>query len=367
MQNFQFHLPTRVIFGKGRIRELGENLDAEYERILIVTDKDAGSKSGALQETLLQLEGREVSVFTGVEENPSFGVLDEGKRRASDIRAQLVIGIGGGSPMDAAKGIAVLATNDGDMREFMAGASLKEDPLPNVCIPTTSGTGSEVTPYAVFTDPDAKTKGGYAHPKIFPILSVIDPALTYSMPEPILINTGLDVLTHSIEAYLSTETSPMNDLFAVESIRCVLKYLKNAAGGDKKAMDEMAYASMLGGVAIAHSSTILLHIMGYPLTVFHGVAHGRANAALLPAFMKFMREESTVKQKVRFLDEFFEHSGNVDQFVADLGVSTRLTSYGVKEDEIETFVKKVIVKSDVRITPARVTEEVIARIYRSAK
>ncbi|UCE19775.1 MAG: iron-containing alcohol dehydrogenase [Gemmatimonadota bacterium] len=365
MNCFNFHMPTRVFFGKDRISELGRCIDPAFKRILIVTEPNVAHRSGALDKTLEQLSGRDVTLFTNVEENPSFQVIEKGRQMARGSEAQLVIGIGGGSPMDAAKGIAVLSTNDGDMRDFISGEPLREGPLPIMCIPTTSGTGSEVTPYAVFTDRDAGTKGGYAHPKLFPTLSIVDPVLTYSMPESVVVNTGLDVLTHSIEAYLSTISSPMNDVIALESINIVLDHLKEATKKNTAAMDEMAYASMLGGLAIAHGGTILLHVMGYPLTIFHGVPHGRANAALLPEFVRFMGERSTVRPKVHFLERLFDAHGGLEVFVNDLGVSTRLSSYGVRDEEIAVFVKKVIVKDDVRITPAAVTEEIIAELYRA--
>ena len=366
MRDFTFHLPTRVIFGKDRIHELRRHINPEFKRILIVTEINVLTRSGAVDKALDQLKDKRVTMFMDVEENPSFQVIEKGKSMARETDAQLVIGVGGGSPMDAAKGIAVLSTNSGDMRDFMKGEPLRENPLPIICIPTTSGTGSEVTPYAVFTDEEAETKGGYAHPSLFPIVSIIDPALTYSMPESVVVNTGLDVLTHSIEAYVSTKSFPLNDMIALESIKIVLKHLKRATAKSQAAMDEMAYASILGGIAITHGGTILLHCMGYPLTVYHGIPHGRANAVLLPEFMRFMREKSTVESKVRFLERLFRECRGIKEYVNSLGVSTELSSYGVVEEEIRTFVKKVIVKGDVKITPSKVTEALIAEIYYAA-
>jgi len=366
MRTFTFHLPTRILFGKSRIKELSVSLDKRYDRILLVTDSVVEEKSGAVDKVCEQLQGRAVERFTGVEENPSFQVIENGAVVARECDAQLVVGIGGGSPMDAAKGISVLTTDDGDMRDFMRGKPLGIDPLPVVCIPTTSGTGSEVTPYAVFTDHEAGTKGGFSHPKIFPVLSVVDPELTYSMPPSVVVNTGLDVLTHSIEAYLSTESFPLNDVVAVESIGSVLQHLPDAAAKKETAMDRMAYASMLGGVAITHGGTILLHIMGYPLTIHHAIPHGLANAILLPAFLRFMKEHSTVKDRVRYLEELFAKVGGIEPFINSLGVSTNLSSYGIGEEEIPTFADEVIVKGDVKITPAVITDEIIAGIYRAA-
>ena len=365
MRHFDFYLPPRLVFGAGRIRDIDELLDGDLRRVLVVTDEGVVQKSSAVDALLEAFKDRETIVFSDIEENPAFDVLEAGRRLAVDGRVQVVVGIGGGSPMDAAKGIAVLATNAQDMRHFMGGGVLESDPLPIVCIPTTSGTGSEATPYAVFTDRDAETKGGFAHPKIFPRLSVVDPELTYSMPELLIINTGLDALTHAVEAYLSILAFPLSDLYALESIRTILDSLGGAVKKDRGAMGRMAYASMLAGVAITHGGTILLHIMGYPLTVFHGIHHGRANAILLPAFLRFMRDASTVKEKLDVVDGLFQAVGGVEAFVAGFGVSTRLSDYGVEEGEFDLFAKKVIVKGDVEITPAEVTEGTIAELYRS--
>jgi len=366
MNPFDFHLPTLVCFGNGRVRDMNDRIGQDNQRIMIVTDKNLAAVSEIMNAVKKLLADREITWFDGVEENPSLATLEKGRALAREHNVQLVVGLGGGSPMDAAKGIAVLATNDGNMRDYMKGEPLGTDPLPVVCIPTTSGTGSEVTPYAVFTDPEAGVKGGYAHPSLFPRLSIVDPELTYTMPQGVIVNTGLDALTHAVEAYLSTEASPLSDIFALESIQSVLAHLPGAARKDHQAMSRMAYASMLAGVAITHGGTILLHIMGYPLTVFHGIAHGLANAILLPEFMRFMREKSTVKSKVAVIDGMFEKAGGVEAFVKGLGVSTSLSSYGIQESEIDTFVAKVIVKGDVKITPASVTEKTIADIFRAA-
>jgi len=365
MNPFEFHLPTKIVFGPGRVGGLEKELSPGWKRILVVTDKAAGQASGALDAISL-LKGRDLRVFDEVGENPSFGCLEAGKRAALEHGADLVIGAGGGSPMDAAKGIAVLATNSGDMRDYMKGRALENDPLPVVCLPTTSGTGSEVTPYAVFTDLESRNKGGFAHPKIFPRLALVDPRLTYSMPERLAVNTGLDVLTHALESYLSTTATPLTDTLALHAVRTVLDRLAAAARKEKEAMDCLAYASMIAGVVIAHAGTILLHIAAYPLTVFHGVPHGLANALLLPAFLEFMRRRSSVQDRVTELDAAFEAAGGLVEFITSLGVRMGLSKYGVEESEFGLFAAKTIVKGDIGITPAPVTEEEIRTIYRAA-
>jgi alcohol dehydrogenase class IV len=268
--------------------------------------------------------------------------------------------------MDAAKGVAVLSTNDGAMRDYAAGATLHSDPLPIACVPTTSGTGSEVTPYAVFTDNQDQTKGGFSHPKIFPLFSIIDPELTFSMPPAVVVDTGLDALTHAIEAFLSTLSNPLSDTLAWHAIEIVRNRLASAASREPEAMCDMSYAAMIAGIAITHAGTTLLHVMGYPLTVFHQVAHGRANAALLPAFMAFMQKHGRTPAKVDRLRSMFERTGGFAGFVESAGVPTRLSSYGVTEDELDVFVAKCVVKDDLKITPAHVTADDIRDIFRHA-
>lgn len=361
-----FHLPTRVRFGRGRIRELRSVIPRGIERVLIVSDQRVFEKSGAVEAIADSLRHLDVGLFCDVEPNPSFATIDAGGAAARDSGSQLVIGLGGGSPMDVAKGIAVLATNDTSMQCVMCGGELIREPLPVICIPTTSGTGSEVTPYAVFSDPEDQSKQGYSHPGLFPICALIDPQLTFSMPKSVVIDTGLDVLTHAIEAYLSTEAMPFSDLFALRAVEVVLDNLAAAAGKDPDAMTAMSYAATSAGVAIAHAGTILLHVMGYPLTVFHQVPHGRANAALLPVFMEFMAERSRVAERIAHVEQLFAGHGGIRGFIEDLGVSTNLSTYGAAEGELGLFVSKCIIKDDLKITPAEVHEGDIRRIYERA-
>jgi alcohol dehydrogenase class IV len=366
MKPFIFSLPTKVIFGRKRVLELESQLPADAGRILVVTDKIVATRTPAVESVCSQLAGRQIHLFRDVRENPDFSNLEEGGRLVRDVGAQLVLGIGGGSSMDAAKGIALLATNPIDLRSVLRGEIPLNPPLPVVCMPTTSGSGSETTPYAVFTDLEDRTKIGYANPALFPIVSIVDPELTYSMPETVVVSTGMDALTHALESYLSSESFVLNDVLALHVIETVLANLKPASRKDPAAMDAMAYASMLAGIVITHGGTILLHIMGYCLTMFHGVPHGRANAALLPAVLDFIRAHAPSKDKTKKLDELFAPHGGAGTFAEDLGVSTRLSSYGVHEGELEEFVRRVIVKSDIRITPAPVSAKDIFNIYRSA-
>jgi len=366
MNPFDFHIPTKILFGRGRIAQLGASLPAGVERIFLVTDETIATKTPVLDVTLGALAGRGIKTFARVEENPSLATVEEGAAEARAFKAQLILGLGGGSPMDAAKGMAMLAVNAGPLSRYLGGVPLENAPLPVIAIPTTSGTGSEVTPYAVFTDKDGGNKIGYGHPGIFPIIALMDPELTYSMPTVVVINTGLDVLAHAVEAYLSTGSFPLNDALALHAVDVVLAHLGRASLKDKEAMDQMAAAAAVAGAAIAHASTILPHIMGYPLTVFHGVAHGRASAVMMVHVLDALRAKSTCPVKVKTIDDLFAPHGGPDGFLQGLGVSLKLSEYGVRDDEIALYAQKTIVKGDIKITPAAITAESLEKIYRSA-
>jgi alcohol dehydrogenase class IV len=366
MNDFDFHVPTEIRFGRGRVAALGSLIPAEVRRVFLVTDETVATRTPALTAVQRALPGRELRTYTRVEENPSLATVEDAGREVRAFNAQLIVGLGGGSPMDAAKGAAILAANPGPLSRYLCGEPLERAPLPLVAVPTTSGTGSEVTPYAVFTDAAAGNKIGYRHPGIFPAFALIDPELTYSMPVPVVVNTGLDVLAHAVEAYLSTISFPLNDVMALHAADVTLARLGQAARMDREAMDHMAAAAAVAGAAIAHASTILPHIMGYPLTVFHGVPHGRASAVMMVHVLDTLRDELSCPAKIRTLDALFSPHGGAAEFLKGLGVSLRLSEYGVREDEIGLYAQKTIVKGDVKITPAVVTAEWLERFYRSA-
>ncbi len=363
MNPFTFNIPTKIIFGKNKIAEIGPIISNAHKRIFIVTDKTLSRETDVLQKLIRGLDHFEIKLFDQVEENPSFQTINKGAEIAESFGADLIIGIGGGSCMDAAKGIAVVASHPGPIEKYVNELCAVKKPLPIICIPTTSGTGSEVTPYAVFTDKENETKVGFAHPGIFPKAALLDPELTYSMPREVIINTGLDALSHAIEAYLSLDSFEMNDQIALQCIQLVSENLMMATLKAPDAMDNMAYASMLGGIVISHASTILPHIMGYPLTTYHNVPHGRACVILLPAFLEYLTDTDSVKRKLEQINKIFEPYKGLRGFLAGLTVSTKLSSYGVTEDEIPNYVEKTILKGDIKITPGNIDREIIHQLY----
>ena len=366
MQDFTFHIPTKIIFGSGKIQKLDSIIENTQKNILIVTDNILLTKTKIIINIKSILHNRKVFVFSEVEENPFYATVESGAKFANSNNIDLILGIGGGSSMDAAKGIALRIHNDASIKEIVENHAEINKIAPIICIPTSSGTGSEVTPFAVFTDTESHLKNGFSHPSIFPSISLIDPELTYSMPRSVIINTGLDALAHSIEAYLSNLSFDLNDQLALEAIKIIIENLENAANKNPEAMNKMAYAAMLGGIVISHASTILPHIMGYPLTTYHGLPHGRACIILQPSFLNYMKENNLETAKTTLLEELFNHKDGLGNFIQSLGVSTKLSDYKVVESELEKFAKQTILKGDVKITPGNITEKVILDLYRIA-
>lgn len=365
MKNFTFNIPTEIIFGKNTISKLKDKLNKDIKKVLIITDETISKKTDILKTVKENISELEIEVYNKIEENPSFDTINEAGKTAGKFNPDVIIGLGGGSSMDAAKGIAVKAANEGNIEEYISGRKIKIKAIPIVCIPTTSGTGSELTPFAIFTDKIRQIKTCLFDKCIFPEFSIIDPELTYSMPRNVTVSTGLDVLAHSAEAYLSTDGYDLNDIIALRSIELVIQNLAKASENDRKAMDNMAYASILGGIAITHASTILPHIMGYPLTIHHNMPHGQACTVVLPSFLDFMKKHSFVASKINKLESLFKEAGGAKNFIENLGISCSLSDYNISESEFREYAKQTIVKGDVKITPAKITEDIIFDIYMS--
>ncbi len=367
MSAFTFYNPVKLLFGRGRINQISLECPADaIERIMLVTDPDSGRLSGALDAVRAELADRELFLFDEVMENPSYDIVDQGAAQASDNDIELVIGIGGGSAMDAAKGIALASRQSRPIRDYVEGRELDDLPLPIICIPTTAGTGSEVTPFAVFTDQNKHIKTGYESNLIYPILSIVDPVFCDSMPRVLALHTGLDVLTHAVEAYLSTVCNPMADALALSALHAVVRHLDKALNGEQDARDTMARASSQAGLAISQKSTILLHIMAYPLTHHHKLPHGLANGLLLPAVMEFLKAKGNCPEKLQCIEDAFQSRGGMRKYLEELGLVLSLNSHGISAREFSLWAEQTLRKGDIAITPAELDLESIISIYRSA-
>jgi len=281
---FEFATAQRIVFGPGVLAGVGGLALELGRRPLVVTGRDRARCQPLLD--LLEARGLQADVFAMAGE-PTVAEAARGAAQARAGGADLVLAFGGGSALDAGKAIAALAVNEGDPLRYLEvigqGLALERRPLPCIAIPTTAGTGSEVTRNAVLASPEHGVKVSLRHPWMLPAVALVDPALTLGLPPEITASTGLDALTQLIEPYLSVRANPVTDALALEGIRRAARSLRRAwsEGGDLEAREDMALASLLGGLALANAGLGAVHGLAAPLGGLRPVPHGFACAALL--------------------------------------------------------------------------------------
>ncbi|MFT8889504.1 MAG: iron-containing alcohol dehydrogenase family protein [Ethanoligenens sp.] len=289
-----FFLPTRVLLDEDCIRKNASLFKEFGTKALIVTGKHSARANGSLQDVTdaLTAQGIGFAIFDKVETNPTIANVREGAAFAKQNNADFVIGIGGGSPMDASKAIALLACQDLPDQMLFTGPYTQQI-LPLILLPTTAGTGSEVTQYSILTNDLAQSKTSIATPLLFPKLALIDAKYTSGLPLRTTINTAIDALSHAIEGMLSTKANAITNVLAEESIRKIVRNFSNLLNGttDASCRADLIYASTLAGIVIAHTGTTAVHCMGYSLTYFHHIDHGRANGLLLASFLAFAEKQ----------------------------------------------------------------------------
>ena len=372
MEPFVHHVPTRVVAGPASVDKLGEEIARYPRKCLVVCGRRSARLSGLLERVVGQLEAArcESVVFDEVEPNPSVDTIEDGAARARESRARWILGVGGGSALDAAKAIALMAVNQGDVRAFFNGLRPENEPFPVVAIPTTAGTGSEVTPYAVVTDVKEGDKFAFGLPSLFPRLAILDPALTVPMPEAVTIDTGLDALSHAIESYFSRRRSPCTDILAREAAERIHSNLPlvRERPDDLEARAQMQLAATMAGWAIADTATLAPHAMGFPVTVRYDLPHGRATVLLLPAFLARLAEIDPVRvgRVGAWLGNRDDAPGALRSFIESLGVAPCLGAYGMREEDIEQFTRTAVGKKNIQNSPGSWPEDVLQEIYRDS-
>lgn len=281
----------RILFGAGARTRLGEVIaELGATRPLIVTD-EFHAATGVAAALAALLPDAAVAVFSGAVPDPTVSSVDAAVAAARTHDADAIIGLGGGSPLDTAKAVALLALRGGRMRDYRAPAVTGGTALPVVAIPTTAGSGSEATQFTIITDDtgDAAEKMLCAGPVFLPAVAIVDPELTTSMPPRLTADTGVDALTHAVEAYVSRKATPLSDTFALRAIGLVGGSLVRAYrdGSDAAARSDMMLASLLAGIAFSNASVALVHGMSRPIGAHFGIAHGLSNALLFAEVTRF--------------------------------------------------------------------------------
>lgn len=296
---FKYLMPTKVICGENSVKENANELILGT-KCMIVTGKTSGEKSGALGDVtdVLKEKNIEYLVYDCIGNNPTIEECVEGGKTAKKFGADFLIGIGGGSPLDATKAIAVYAVNEIDMYDIFEG-NFANKPLPMAAIPTTAGTGSETTPYSILTLHNEHNKRSFASPDVFYKVAFLDGRYTVNLPLQVARNTAIDAMSHLIEGFTDKKSSPGSDYIALEGLRIIGKYIDNLRKGNFTVdiCTDLLWAASLGGIVISQTGTTIVHSMGYALTYYKDIPHGMANGLLLGEYVE--RTSEVLPEKIK--------------------------------------------------------------------
>lgn len=380
---FEFWVRPRILYGPGVVRELGFEADkVGGTRAVLVTDRVL-RQAGLVEQATSGLAGGSVAlagIYDDVPPNSEVGAVERGAAFAREAGCDLLIALGGGSVIDTAKGMALLLTEGGSLLDH-EGAGLINRPLvPLIAIPTTAGTGSEVTIAAVIKDNARGVKLEFSSSFLQPVLAMLDPELTVSMPPGLTAATGMDVLTHSIEAYVSVFASPISDGLALHAIRMVAEHLPRAVsnGADLDARGNMLLASTIAGMSFSQALCGIVHAMAHACGGRYSVPHGLANSILLPVGMEFNRPETAARlaEVARALGVTDRGAGDDD--LAALGIAAvralgqacglprRLSLVGVPREGFGQMAADALGDAMMISNPRPATEEEIVALYEAA-
>jgi len=361
MFEFDYYLPTQLVVGNGKLNELGELARDMGSKAFLVTGKRSMKEAGVTDRVVKNLEsvGIEVNVFAEAETNPSREMANRGARIAKQAGADIIIGLGGGSAMDTAKGIAVVVSHGGDIWDYVEGERVPPSPtLPIIALPSTAGTGSEVTQYAVFSNQEVHVKQGFGSDYIIPRLAIIDGELMSYAPSGLTAKAGGDAFAQAVEAYLSKLAHPCSDFFAEESIRLCSRYLRKAVkkGDDLESRAAMGWASSLAGIAINLVDVVIGHNVSEIVGALFETHHGETAAVLLAPTMEFNLQDSA-ERIARIAELMGEDISGLDvkeaarlavdkvkELLSDIGIPMKLKDIGVTTEAVPQMLEMLEVR-----------------------
>ncbi len=382
---FEFATSTRIVFGAGALREAGAAASGMGRRALLVSgrpDEDTASLSDKLRAAGI------ACVLLPVDSEPTVELVGDGAERARREGCDMVIGFGGGSSIDAGKAISALLTNSGDLLDYLEvigkGKPLGRAAAPFIAIPTTSGTGSEVTRNAVLASPEHRFKVSLRSPLMLPRLALVDPELTKDLPPAITASTGLDALTQLIEPFVSCRANPMTDAICLEGMKHAARCLRRAwqNGHDLEAREGMSVASLMGGLALANAGLGVVHGFAAPIGGMFPAPHGAVCAALLPSGMKVnihaLRERSPDGEALRRYETVARIlTGHPDAgveegvyWVSELCSAVSiplLRTYGVSEKDVPILVEKAARASSMKGNPIGLSQDELTEVLTLAR
>lgn len=377
-----FFMPSVNIMGAGCLKEAVSAIRGHgFRKALIVTDAVL-NKLGVAAGIQSQLAAQDIQsvVFDGAQPNPTVSNVKDGLARLKEHQCDFVISLGGGSPHDCAKGIALCATNGGEIADYEGVDRSTKPQLPLVAINTTAGTASEMTRFCIITDEERHIKMAIVDRNVTPIMSVNDPELMLAKPKGLTAATGMDALTHAVEAYVSTAATPITDACALKAVELISRNLRAAVsnGNDLQAREQMAYAQFLAGMAFNNASLGYVHAMAHQLGGFYDLPHGVCNALLLPHVEAFNATASAVRlaDVARAMGENVEGMdaatgaqvciAAIRKLSADIGIPASLSELGVKEADIPLLAANALKDACGLTNPRNATQADIENIFRGA-
>jgi alcohol dehydrogenase len=380
---FSFTGAGKIVFGTGSFKKLAEHIQSlRGHRPLIVLDKNLAAAGFSKTVTdVLDGSGLKLSFFEQAEPEPRLELADEGAKAALKGKCDLVVGIGGGSAMDLAKAVAAVAGNKGKAADYLGLNKVPGPGLPTIMVPTTAGTGSEVTFTAVFVRQNLKKKEGMNSPFLYPDIALLDPVLTLTLPPEPTATTGLDALCHAIESYTSIQASPMSEMVSLEAIRLISDHLRTCVhnGGNLEAREEMLLGSLYAGLGLANAGVTAVHSLSYPLGGKYGVPHGLANTLLLPHVMAFNLPGNLEKFAViaeimgEIVDDLplreaaWQAVEAVNTLIEDCGIYKTLADLDIPQDVFPELAKTAMtVARPLQNNPRKLTMEDAIEIYEDA-
>ncbi len=360
-----YYMPVRLFWGRDCLKNSIYPFSQLGKKALLVTGRRSAEKSGALADIKNVLKKNSVAVvhYSEVTENPEITTVQEAADLFKNEQCDFIVGIGGGSPIDAAKAVAVAVYNGLNAREVYQVDKI-QGTVPLIAVPLTSGTGTEVTPFSVLSDEEKGNKAGFGHDAMFPLLSFCDPLYTLTVPPEVTRDTGLDALSHLLEGVFSAKRNPVTYPLIRQGVREILNGLETAVknGSHEPSRTRLMMASLWGGMVIAQSGTTLQHAIGYPLTVEYGVSHGRANGLVLKQICELYEPFVSSELHKVFGLETGAIMEDVKNFSAKFDLKGDLS---VDETKISSMAERVMNARNMANNPCSVKQSEIEALYRS--
>ncbi len=385
---FQYYIPTKVLFGLGQLSQLHQQSLPGKKAFIVMSAGQSARKFGYLArvEEQLKLAGVGYETFEKIQPNPTKENVMEGAALARQTGCDFILGLGGGSSIDAAKAIAIMAVNDGDYWDYIPsgsgkGMAISHDPLPIVAICMTAGTGTESDPWTVVTNEEKNEKIGYGYEKTFPTLAVMDAELTVSVPPQLTAFQGFDVFFHCAESYLHAHTTPISDMYSLKGISLVGEFLPAAIkdGSNMKAREEMMLANLMAAFVQSTAGCISQHALEHALSAYYpSLPHGAGLVLLSKEYFTFLAQSGTCDQRLIDMAVCLGHKNartpmdfvkTLVDLQAACGVDTlKMSDYGIQENEMHKFSKnaRYTMGGMFEVDPCITSEEACEEIYRKS-